>query len=320
MTNLVRPATWLAGYIADLPTPFDDNDRIDLTAFAQLCERQIEAGASAIVVGETAGEASTLTPVEHDGIVRAAVEIARGRVRVIAGAGSNSTSRAIELTRHAELAGADAVLSVVPYYNKPMQAGIGAHFRAIADSTALPMILHDIPARTIRELSDDTLAELAHSRQFIGLRDGTGDMARPMRLRSMVPMGFRLLSGDDATALAFLASGGDGCVSAVSNVAPELCQVIFSSCRQGRLQSARYLQSRLARLNALLARESPAALKYALCLLGLMRPDTRLPIVELADGTKAEVANAIAEIGEEDLERFRAKWIPVCVKKTRQNK
>ena len=133
MTAIANPATWLAGSIADLPTPFDDDSRIDLPALARLCERQIEAGASAIVVGETAGEASTLTPAEHDRVVRAAVEIARGRVRVIAGAGSNSTNQAIELTRHAEAAGADAVLSVVPYYNKPMQAGIQAHFRAIAD-------------------------------------------------------------------------------------------------------------------------------------------------------------------------------------------
>jgi 4-hydroxy-tetrahydrodipicolinate synthase len=182
-----------------------------------------------------------------------------------------------------------------------MQAGIEAHFRAIADSTALPIILHDVPTRTIRELSDDTLARLAQSRQFIGLRDATGDLARPMRLRSMLPFGFRLMSGDDATALAFLAGGGDGCISAVSNIAPDLCQVIFSSCRQGRLQSARYLQGRLVPLAALLARDNPAALKYALCLLGFMRPDTRLPIVELADAAKAEVANAIAAIGEEDL-------------------
>src|ERR1700692_35240 len=297
MTALAHSAIWLAGTIADLPTPFDAAGNLDLLAFAKLCERQIEAGVRAIVVGETAGEAAMLTPAEHDSIVRASVEIARVRVRVMAGAGSNSTSQAIELTRRAELAGADAVLSVVPYYNKPMQAGIAAHFRAIADSTALPVILHDIPARTIRELSDDTLAKLAQSRQFIGLRDGTGDLARPMRLRSRVPLGFRLLSGDDATALAFFANGGDGCVSAVSNVAPELCQAIFSSCRQGRLQSARYLQSKLARLNALLAGESPAALKYGLCLLGLMRPDTRLPIVELADAAKVEIAGAIAEIG-----------------------
>jgi 4-hydroxy-tetrahydrodipicolinate synthase len=301
MTYPAKPATWLTGYIADLPTPFDDNDRIDLAALARLCERQVEAGASAIVVGETAGEASTLTLAEHEAIVRAAVEIARGRVRVIAGAGSNSTSQAIELTRRAETAGADAVLSVVPYYNRPMQAGIQAHFQAIAEQTALPIILHDIPSRTMRELSDDTLARLAQSRQFIGLRDGTGDIARPMRLRSRLPSGFRLLSGDDATALAFIANGGDGCISMASNVAPELCRVIFSSCREGRLQSARYLQNRLAPLTAALSKESPAALKYALCLLGFMHPGTRLPIVELADAAKAEVRSAIAEIGDEDL-------------------
>ena len=301
MTTFAHPASWLAGYIPDLPTPFDENDRIDLAAFAKLCERQIEAGVPAIVVCETAGEASTLTPVEQETIIRAAVEVARGRTRVIAGAGSNSTSQAIALTRRAEAAGADAVLSVVPYYNKPMQIGIQAHFQAIADSCALPIIVHDIPSRTIRELSDDTLVRLSQSRQFIGLRDGTGDVLRPMRLRSRLPSGFRLLSGDDATALAFVANGGDGCISMTSNVAPELCQAIFSNCRQGRLQSARYLQNRLAPLNAALSRESPAALKYALSMLGFMRPSTRLPIVELAEPAKAEVARAITEIGDEDL-------------------
>jgi 4-hydroxy-tetrahydrodipicolinate synthase len=308
MTSLANPAGWLAGTIPDLPTPFDENDRIDLTAFARLCERQIEAGVAAIVVCETAGEASTLTPAEQDTIVRAAVGIARGRVRVIAGAGSNSTSQAIDLTRRAEAAGADAVLSVVPYYNKPMQAGIDAHFRAIAGSTALPIILHDIPSRTIRELADETLVRLAASKQFVGLRDGTGDVARPMRLRSLLPSGFRLLSGDDATNFGFTANGGDGCISMISNVAPDLCRVIFSSCRQGRLQSARYLQNRLAPLTASLAKESPAALKYALCLLGFMSPSTRLPIVELDDGAKRAVASAIAAIGDEDLACPAESW------------
>jgi 4-hydroxy-tetrahydrodipicolinate synthase len=301
MKHLAHPAIWLSGYISDLPTPFDEEDELDLTAFARLCERQIEAGVTAIVVGETAGEASTLTPVEHDRLVRAAVAVAYGRVRVIAGAGSNSTSQAIELTRRAEAAGADAVLSVVPYYNKPMQAGILAHFQAIAAETSLPIILHDIPTRTIRELSDDTLARLAQSGQFIGLRDATCDLMRPMRLRPLLPPGFRLLSGDDATALPYIANGGDGCISLVSNIAPDLCRVIFSSCREGRLQSARYLHSRLAPLAAALARDNPAALKYALCLLGFMSPKTRLPIVELVDAAKAEVASAIAGIGDEDL-------------------
>src|SRR5882757_9471133 len=308
MTQIANPATWLAGYIPDLPTPFDETDRIDFTAFAKLCESQIEAGVSAIVVGETAGEASTLTPVEHDTMVRTAIEIAHGRVRVIAGAGSNSTSQAIELTRRAEAAGADAVLSVVPYYNKPMQAGIHAHFLAIADQTTLPIILHDIPSRTNRELSDDTLARLVESKQFIGLRDGTGDLAHPLRLQPLLPPSFRLLSGDDATALAFFANGGDGCISTVSNVAPGLCQAIFSRCRQGRLQSARYLQNRLAPLTACLSKESPAALKYALCLLGFMSPTSRLPIVELDDGAKRAVASAIAAIGDEDLACPAESW------------
>jgi 4-hydroxy-tetrahydrodipicolinate synthase len=301
MTTPANPPDWLTGYIPDLPTPFDETGAVDREAFAELCERQIAAGVPAVVVCETAGEASTLTPVEHESMIRAAVEIAHGRARVIAGAGSNSTSQAIELTRRAEAAGADAVLSVVPYYNKPMQAGIQAHFRAVAEQTSLPIILHDIPSRTIRELADDTLARLAESKQFIGLRDGTGDVARPMRLSSLVPPGFRLLSGDDATALAFIATGGDGCISTISNVAPDLCRVIFASCRQGRLQSARYLQHRLAPLAAALSKENPAALKYALCLLGFMSPNTRLPIVELADAAKAEVASAIAEIGDEDI-------------------
>jgi 4-hydroxy-tetrahydrodipicolinate synthase len=303
MTSVDNSSAWLAGYIPDLPTPFNEAGEVDLTAFARLCERQIQAGVSAIVAGETTGEASTLAPAEHDAIVRTAVETAHGRVRVIAGAGSNSTSQAIETTRRAELAGADAVLSVVPYYNKPMQAGIAAHFRAIADSTALPVILHDIPARTVRELSDATIADLSQSRQFIGLRDATGDLARPLRLRTMLPAGFRLMSGDDMTALGFFANGGDGCISAISNVAPDLCQLIYSSLTQGRLQSARHLQQRLAPLAMLLARENPAAVKYALGLLGLMRPDARLPLVDLETATKVEIANAIAAIAENGLTR-----------------
>jgi 4-hydroxy-tetrahydrodipicolinate synthase len=296
-----NPATWLTGYIPDLPTPFDEGGRVDLKAFARLCERQIAAGVSAIVVCETAGEASTLSPDEQETVIRAAVEVARGRVCVIAGAGSNATSKAIALTRRAEAAQADAVLSVVPYYNKPMQDGITAHFQAIAGSTALPVILHDIPSRTARELADDALARLAASGQFVGLRDGTGDVGRPTRLRALLPPGFRLLSGDDATALAYSAAGGDGCISTVCNVTPDLCRVIHSSLRQGRLQTARYLQKRLVPLQTCLSRDTSAALKYTLSLLGLIDPATRLPLVELDDVAKAAVARAVAGIADEDL-------------------
>ena len=280
--------------MADLPTPFDEDGELDLGAFAALCERQIDAGASAIIVGETAGEASTLTTAEKDRLIRCAVETAQGRARVIAGAGSNSTDRAIELTMRAERAGADAVLSVVPYYNKPMQEGVAAHFRAIAASTALPVILHDIPARTVRPLADETIALLAQSRQFVGLKDGTGDVSRPTRLSSLVPPGFRLLSGDDVTAFGFMAGGGHGCISLVSNIAPDVCRRIFSNLRQGRLQSARQLHRRLGPLEACLSNDVPAALKYALSLLGLMHPTTRLPIVELDEASKAQVARALA--------------------------
>lgn len=303
MTPFAHSATWLIGYIPDIPTPFDEAGTIDLSAFAALCERQIRAGVSAIVVGETSGEFTTLTSTERDAIIRVAADVANGRVRVIAGAGSNSTNEAVERARRAELAGADALLSVVPYYNKPMQAGIDAHFRAIANTTALPIVLHDCPARTIRELADGTLARLSESRQFVGLKDASGDLSRIMRLRPMVRSGFALLSGDDATALAFLASGGDGCISIVSNVAPATCQGIFSNCRLGQMQTAMHLHQRLAPLAACLAKDNPSAVKYALSLPGLMRPDTRLPLVGLPDHAKAEIARAIIEIGENDFDR-----------------
>jgi 4-hydroxy-tetrahydrodipicolinate synthase len=300
MVPFVDSAAWLTGFIPDIPTPFDEAGALDLKAFAGLCERQIRAGVPAMVVGETTGEFSTLTSDECDALIRTAADIAHGRVRVIAGAGSNSTSQAVEQARRAELAGADALLSVVPYYNKPMQAGIEAHFRAIANSTALPVVLHDVPARTIRELADDTLARLAETPQFVGLKDSTGDLSRLLRLRSMVPARFRLLSGNDATALAFLCSGGDGCISIVANVAPDVCQAIFSNARQGRMQSAFHLRQRLAPLAERLAEENPAAVKFALSLLGLIRPDTRLPLAGLPDPAKAEIAEAIAAIGEKE--------------------
>jgi 4-hydroxy-tetrahydrodipicolinate synthase len=301
MTFPTDRAAWLTGFIPDLPTPFDETGAVDLKAFERLCERQIAAGVSALLVCDITGEAPTLSTAEQTRIVSAAVDVARGRVRVIAGAGSNATDQAIALTRNAEAAGADAVLSVVPYYNKPMQAGIEAHFRAIADATRLPIILHDIPSRTARELADAMLARLAESRQFVALRDGTGDATRPERLCTLLPGGFRILSGHDATALAYFASGGDGCISTISNVTPELCRAIFSSCRQGRFQAARYLQKRLEPLAAYLSQPDPAALKYALSLLGLMHPTTRLPLVELDEPAKAAVARAITDIADEDL-------------------
>jgi 4-hydroxy-tetrahydrodipicolinate synthase len=299
MNTANHPTTWLAGAISDLPTPFDDNDRVDYAAFERLCERQIGAGAKAIVVAETTGEMSTLTPAEHGAVVRTAVRAARGRVRVIAGAGSNATSHAVELTGLAEAAGADAVLSVVPYYNKPMQAGLLAHFAAVADCTKLPIILHDIPSRTVRGLADETIVRLAASPQFIGLRDGATDVTRPLRLKPLLRPEFRLLSGDDASALPFLLHGGDGCISGAATIAFELYHDLAESCRHGRLRTALDVAERLAPLTASLVPQTPAALKYALSLFGPTSPRVRLPMVELTGEEKAEVAHAIAGIGDE---------------------
>ncbi|MBX9712072.1 MAG: 4-hydroxy-tetrahydrodipicolinate synthase [Xanthobacteraceae bacterium] len=296
------PATWLAGYIPDLPTPFDASGEIDLAAFEKLCERQIAAGAKALVVGETTGEGSTLTQPEHSALVRAAIRTSQGRAAIVAGTGSNSTSQAIELTHQAQMDGADAILSMVPYYNKPMQSGIYAHFCAVAGATRLPIILHDVPSRTAREMTDDTITRLAQSQQFAGLRDDTGDISRSLRLRPLLPPEFRLLSGDDTTAPAFLVYGGNGCISITSNVMPELCRKLYLSCTQGELKFARSLAIRLSHLTAALLREpTPAPLKYALSLLGLMSPRLRLPLVELAEPGKADVASAMDATCFEDL-------------------
>src|SRR3984957_2420327 len=303
-----QPSHWLGGLIADLPTPFDDDDRIDWPAFEMLCEHQIRSGATALVVGETMGEASTLSPEEHEEIVAAAVGIARGRITVIAGAGSNSTSRAIELTSEAEAAGADAVLSVVPYYNRPMQSGILAHFQAIAGSTALPIILHDVPSRTAREMNDDTIIRLSESKQFIGLKESTGSVARLFRLRSALPPAFRMLSGDDATAMAYLAGGGDGCISVVANLYPDLSRVIHERCATGNLRGSRNLSSRMAALGSLLAEDSPVgALKYGMSVLGFMRSAVRLPLVELGRDARRKIFLAMTAVdGNNQAERPRA--------------
>src|SRR4029077_13337077 len=204
----------------------------------QLCDLQLANGATALVVCGTTGEAPTLSPAEHRELIRIAVAQARGRIPVIAGAGANATAHAIELTRDAEATEADAILSVVPYYNKPTQSGLYAHFRAIAQSTGLPVILYDVPSRTACGLADETIARLAELPQIIRLKGARRDVTPPSRLRSLVGAEFRLLSGDDAAALAFLAQGGNGCISVTSNVAPALCRTMFLACRQGALSKA----------------------------------------------------------------------------------
>ena len=289
----------LSGFAPALPTPFGEAGELDTAGIEHLCNRQIEDGANALVVCGTTGEAPTLSRAEHDAIVRIAVKAARGRIPVIAGAGSNSTTQAIELAKDAQACGADAVLSVVPYYNKPTQSGIYGHFRAVAGSTGLPIILYDVPSRTVCGLADDTIERLAELPQFIGLKDATGDVTRPLRLRSLLGPEFRLLSGDDATALAFLAQGGDGCISVISNIAPGLCCAMYSAWKQGQIAQAQRLMTVVAKLTAALSSESnPAPVKYALSLFDVMSPRVRLPLVELRSETKAEIHAALAQACE----------------------
>jgi len=287
----------LAGFAPALPTPFTADDTIDTAAFEHLCARQIDEGAAALVVCGTTGEAPVLTPAEQETLIRIAASVSHGRVPVIAGTGSNATARAIALTRTAEAAGADAALSVVPYYNKPSQAGLVAHFGAIARTTGLPTILYDVPSRTGCGLADDTVAMLAENPRIVGLKDAAGDVTRPLRLRPRLGATFRLLSGDDATALAYLALGGDGCISVTTNLAPGLCRNLTLALHQGQTQRARCLAGALAPLTAALFCETnPAPLKYALGLLGLMSPRLRLPLVEPSAPAKAALAAALAQI------------------------
>jgi len=297
MTIIGRHVSRLSGYAPALPTPFDNDGNVDGAAFERFCDRQIQEGATALVVCGTTGEASTLNPAEHRTLIRIAVGISYGRVPVVAGAGSNSTNHAVELTRDAEAHGADAILSVVPYYNKPTQVGLLAHFRAVAQSTGLPIILYDVPSRTACGLADETVVRLAEMPQFIGLKDATGDVTRPGRLRSLVGPDYRLLSGDDATALAFFAQGGNGCISVTSNVAPGLCRSMFLAFRQGQMARAQRLANQVAQLTSALFRETnPVPLKYALSLMDLMSPKVRLPLVKLTEQTQAELAAVMTRV------------------------
>ncbi len=295
-----RHVSKLSGYVPALPTPFNDEGSIDSDAFERLCDLQIANGATARVVCGTTGEAPMLSAREHSDLIRIAVAVSRGRVPVIAGAGANATAHAVELTRDAEAAGADAILSVVPYYNRPTQAGLYLNFRAVAESTGLPVILYDVPSRTACSLADDTVARLAEMPRIIGLKDAAGDATRPTRLRPLVGTDFRLLSGDDALGLAYLGQGGDGFISVTSNVAPGLCRNMFVAWKLGQLPRAQRLARPIAQLTAALFRESnPVPLKYALNLFGLMSPRVRLPLVEKRDQNQAELGRVLLSMCDE---------------------
>jgi 4-hydroxy-tetrahydrodipicolinate synthase len=286
------------GSIPALITPMK-NGSIDEAAFRKLIEWQIREGSHGVVPVGTTGESPTLTPEEHKRVVEIAVEIAAGRVPVIAGTGSNSTAEAIEYTKHAEEAKADAALVVVPYYNKPTQDGLYAHFRAIADTVGIPIFVYNVPGRTVTNITPETLAQLAKDcRNIVGTKDASNDLARPSRQRLLSGSEFIQLSGEDGTALAFNAHGGVGCISVTANVAPRLCAQFQEATLAGDFQTALSIHDRLMPLHtALFVETSPAPVKYAASLLGLCEPKVRLPLAPVSDSTKEQVRAAMVHAG-----------------------
>jgi 4-hydroxy-tetrahydrodipicolinate synthase len=283
----------LRGSITALITPFK-NGEVDEKAFKRLVDWQIAEGTEGLVPVGTTGESPTLSHKEHMRVVELCVETARGRVPVIAGAGSNSTREAIELTRHAKEVGADAALSVAPYYNKPTQEGLYRHFAAIAEAVDLPIVLYNIPGRSIVEISVETIARLAKIANIVGVKDATGNLSRASRDRAALPDKFVRLSGEDATTLGFMAHGGRGCISVTSNVAPRTCAEFQNACLAGDYGKALKVQDRLMALHdALFCEASPAPTKYAASLLGLCEAEVRLPIVALSAGGRETVRAAM---------------------------
>jgi 4-hydroxy-tetrahydrodipicolinate synthase len=294
MTVANRP---IRGSITALITPFK-NGAIDETALRRMVDWQITQGTQGLVPVGTTGESPTLDHAEHQRVVEICVQAANRRVPVIAGAGSNATAEAIQFTRHAKEAGADAVLSVAPYYNKPTQEGLYRHFAAIAETVDIPIILYNIPGRSIVEIAVETMARLAEIPQIIGVKDATGNLARASRDRAALPKDFIRLSGEDSTSLGFMAHGGQGCISVTSNVAPKLCAEFQSACLAGDFTTGLALQDKLMPLHdALFCEASPAPTKYAASLLGICEPDVRLPIIPLSDKARDTVRSAMQHAG-----------------------
>jgi len=286
------------GSITALLTPFADG-AVDEKAFSSFVDWQIKEGSHGLVPMGTTGESPTVSHEEHRRVIEICVDVADRRVPVIAGAGSNSTEEAISLTRFAEDIGADAVLSVVPYYNKPTQDGLYAHFRAIADAVDIPIIIYNVPGRTVANISVETLARLSHDcKNIIGTKDASADLTRPSRQRLASGKDFIQLSGEDGTALGFNAHGGVGCISVTANVAPRLCAEFQEATLKGDYAKALALQDRLMPLHhAMFVETSPGPVKYAASLLGLCSPEARLPMVPVVESTKKAVREAMIHAG-----------------------
>jgi 4-hydroxy-tetrahydrodipicolinate synthase len=289
--------TSFRGSFTALVTPFS-NGALDEKAFRGLVDWQIAEGTSGLVPVGTTGESPTLSHDEHGQIVQWCIEQAKGRVPVIAGAGSNSTKEAIELAEHAQESGADAVLVVTPYYNKPTQEGMYQHFKAINDAVRIPIIIYNIPARSVIDMSVETMRRLFELDNIAGVKDATANVVRVSQQRAAMGDGFNQLSGEDATALGFMAHGGHGCISVTANVAPRLCAEFQNACLKGDYATALKLQDKLMPLHtALFIETNPSPAKYALSLLGKCADTVRLPMVRLADKTKTAVREAMVHAG-----------------------
>jgi 4-hydroxy-tetrahydrodipicolinate synthase len=285
------------GSIVALITPFQ-NGGIDADAFQKLVDWQIREGTSALVPCGTTGESPTLSHEEHMRVVELCIEAAAKRVPVIAGTGSNSSSEAITLTRHAKKAGADACLVVTPYYNKPTQEGLYQHYKAISDAVDLPIIVYNIPPRSVVDISVETMARIAKLPNVIGVKEATGDVTRFTKHRRVIGPKFIQLSGDDSLALAQMAAGGDGCISVTANVAPRQLADFQRACLAGDFGKAREIHERLSPLHeALFIESNPAPVKYAASLLGKCEARVRLPMVETQESTRLRVREAMVSAG-----------------------
>src|SRR5712691_486466 len=289
--------TSFRGSFTALVTPFK-NGSLDEKAFRDIVEWQIGEGTNGLVPVGTTGESPTLSHAEHNRVVEWCTDQANRRVPVIAGAGSNSTAEAIELARHAEAAGADAVLVVTPYYNKPTQEGLYQHFKAINDAIGIPIIIYNIPARSVIDMSVDTMKRLFELRNIAGVKDATANMVRISQQREIVGADFNQPSGEDITALGFMAHGGHGCISVTSNVAPRLCAEFQSACLRGDYAAALKLQDKLAPLHVnLFVETSPAPIKYAMSLIGKCAETVRLPMVPASEKARTAVREAMVHAG-----------------------
>ena len=285
------------GVITALITPLRDG-KVDEAAFTQLLERQIGAGIHGVVPMGTTGESASLTADEHKQVVELCARAAAGRVRVIAGAGSSATDKAIDLVRFAKTVGADGALVVTPYYNRPSQAGLAQHFEAIAEAVQLPLLLYNVPGRTGVDLANETVARLAAHPNVVGIKDATGDLSRVSWMRANIGGQFDLISGDDPSYLGYHAQGGVGVISVSSNVAPEAMVAMHEAAAAGDYATARDWQDRLIGLHkALFLDNSPAPTKYALSRLGLCTEELRLPLAPTADAVKPAIDRAMADAG-----------------------